>query len=138
MNIQPYLHFDGRCEEAIEFYKSALGAKVEMLLRMKDSPEQPPPGTVPPGSENKVMHAALRIGDSIVLASDGQCSGKAKFDGFNLTLDVGSDAEVERLFNALNNGGTVRMPLTRTFFASKFGMVQDRFGVGWIVINQSK
>ena len=133
MQIQPYLFFDGRCEEAIEFYKEALGAEVTMLMRYKDSPEPPRPGMVPPGSENKVLHANLRIGEATVLASDGHCLGKPNFEGFSLSLTVRNEAEADRAFGALADGGQVRMPLTKTFFSPRFGMVADRFGVGWMV-----
>jgi PhnB protein len=134
MQVQPYLFFDGRCEEAIEFYKNALGAEVTMLMRFKDSPEPPSPGCVPPGAENKVMHASFRIGETIVMASDGRCLGKPTFQGFSLSLAVPNDAAAERLFAALAEGGQVQMPLAKTFFASRFGMVADRFGVGWMII----
>ena len=134
MRVEPYLFFEGRCEEAIEFYRRALGAEVTALMRFKDSPEPPPPGKVPPGSDNKVMHANFRIGDTTVMASDGMCSGKPSFQGISLSLDAASDAEAERLFAALADGGQVQMPLTKTFFASRFGMVADRFGVSWMVI----
>ena len=134
MQAQPYLIFDGRCEEAIEFYKSALGAEVTMLMRFKDSPEPHPPGMLPPGTESKVMHASLRIGDSTVMASDGQCLGQANFQGFSLALSVSNDAEAERLFAALADGGKACMPLAKTFFSSRFGMVADRFGVSWMII----
>jgi PhnB protein len=134
MEIQPYLFFDGRCEEAIAFYQRAVGAKVEMLMRMKDSPEPPPPGTMPPGSENKVMHASLVIGDTRVMASDGKCAGKPVFEGFSLALSVPDAAEAERVFGALAEGGQVRMPLGKTFFSPSFGMLADRFGVGWMVM----
>ncbi|MEN3355816.1 MAG: PhnB protein [Betaproteobacteria bacterium] len=134
MQVQPYLFFDGRCEEAIEFYKKALGAKVEMLMRFKDSPEPAQPGMHPPGSDNKVMHASLRIGETTVMASDGHCQGKPTFQGFSLSVTAANDSEAERLFAALGNGGQVQMPLTKTFFSSRFGMVADRFGVSWMVI----
>ena len=134
MQAQPYLMFDGRCEEAIEFYKNAVDAEVTMLMRFKDSPEPHPPGMLPPGAESKVMHASLRIGDSTVMASDGQCLGQANFQGFSLALSVSNDAEAERLFAALGNGGKVCMPLAKTFFSSRFGMVADRFGVSWMII----
>ena len=134
MQVQPYLFFDGRCEEAIEFYKKALGAKVEMLMRFKDSPEPAQPGMHPPGSDNKVMHASLRIGETTVMASDGHCQGKPSFQGFSLSITAANDSEAERLFTALGNGGQVQMPLTKTFFSSRFGMVADRFGVSWMVI----
>jgi PhnB protein len=133
MQVQPYLFFDGRCEEAVEFYRKALGAEVQALMRFKDNPE-PQPGMVPPGSENKVMHACLRIGDTSIMASDGNCQGRPSFQGFSLTLTAANDTEAERLFGVLADGGQVRMPLTKTFFASRFGMLADRFGVGWMVI----
>lgn len=134
MLIQPYLFFDGRCEEAAEFYRSKLGAEVTMLMRFKDNPEPPQPGMVPPGAEDKVMHMSLRIGDSTVLMSDGQCLGQPSFQGFSLTISVQDDAEAERVFAALGDGGQVRMPLGKTFFSSSFGMLADRFGVGWMVL----
>jgi PhnB protein len=133
MAIQPYLFFEGRCEEAIEFYHRALGAKVEMLMRYKDGPEPPPPGMLPPGSESKVMHASFQIGDATILGSDGRCSGKPQFEGFSLSLTVADEAQAERYFNALADGGEVRAPLTKTFFSPRFGMVADRFGVGWMI-----
>ena len=134
MQAQPYLFFDGRCEEAIEFYKSKLGAKVEMLMRFKDSPEPAQPGMVPPGAENKVMHSCFRIGDTAVMASDGRCMGKPSFQGFSLSITAPNEAEAERLFAALGEGGQVQMPLTKTFFSPRFGMVGDRFGVSWMVV----
>jgi PhnB protein len=134
MQIQPYLFFDGRCEEAIEFYRSKLGAEVATLMRFKDGPEPTQPGMVPPGSENKVMHSSLRIGDTTVMASDGRCLGRPSFQGFSLSLTVPNDAEAERLFAALSDGGQVQMALAKTFFSSRFGMVADRFGVSWMII----
>ena len=132
--VQPYLFFDGRCEEAIEFYKSALGAKVDMLMRFKDSPDPVPPGMCPPGSEDKVMHSALRIGDTVVMASDGMAGGKPEFKGFALSVNAKDAAEADRMFAALGKGGQVQMPLGKTFFSPRFGMVADRFGVSWMVI----
>ncbi len=134
MYIQPYLFFDGRCEEALDFYKSALGAEVTMLMRFKDSPEPPDPKMVPAGSENNVMHASFRIGDTVVMASDGFGKGKPTFQGFALSLSVASDAEADRKFSALAKGGRIDAPLSKTFFSSNFGMVADRFGVPWMVI----
>ena len=134
MHIQPYLFFDGRCEEAIEFYKRTVGATVEMLMRFSDNPEPPQPGMVPPGSENKVMHACIRIGDTAVMASDGRCMGKPAFQGFSLSLTVKDEAEADRLYAALGDGGQVQMPLAKTFFSPRFGMVGDRFGVSWMII----
>jgi PhnB protein len=133
MQVQPYLFFAGRCEEAIDFYKRALGARVEMLMRFKDSPEPPPPGMVPPGSENKIMHVSFRIGDSTLMASDGRCEGAPSFQGFSLSLAVANEAEAGRVFAALADGGQVQMPLAKTFWSPCFGMVSDRFGVGWMV-----
>jgi PhnB protein len=132
MQVQPYLFFEGRCEEALQYYSKHLGAKVEMLMRYKESPQPPMPGTNVPG--DKVMHASLRIGDTQIMASDGNCAGKTKFDGFSLALTARDDAEAKRFFNALADGGQVRMPLTATFFASSFGMLADRYGVGWMVM----
>ena len=134
MQVQPYLFFDGRCEEAVEFYRKALGAEVTMLMRFKDSPEPPAPGMVPPGAGDKVMHLSFRIGETTVLASDGRCVGQPSFQGFSLSLTVPDDAEAERLFAALGEGGQVQMPLTKTFFSPRFGMVADRFGVGWMIV----
>src|SRR6185503_6072632 len=127
MKVEPYLFLDGRCEEAIEFYRKTLGAKVEMLMRFKDSPAPQQPGMVPAGAGDKVMHASLRIGDTTVMASDGECLGRPSFQGFSLSLTARDDAEAERLFAALANGGKVQMPLAKTFFSSRFGMVADRF-----------
>jgi len=133
MQIQPYIFFDGRCDEAIEFYHQAVGAEVTMLLRFKDSPEPHQPGVHPPGTENKVMHANLRIGKNTVLVSDGRCQGKTEFQGFALSLTVASTAEASRLFAALADGGQVQMPLGKTFFSPSFGMLADRFGVMWMI-----
>ncbi len=134
MLVQPYLHFDGRCEEAIEFYAHALGAKTEMLMRYRDGPEAPPPGVDLAGKQNWVMHASFRVGDSVVMASD-DCTGKhGGFAGFQLSLTVADEPEAEQRFNALVQGGQVKMPLTKTFFSPSFGMLTDRFGVSWMVI----
>jgi PhnB protein len=131
VQLQPYLFFDGRCEEAIEFYRDKLGAEVTRLTRFKDAPG--PAGMGPPGSENKVMHAHLRIGDTDVLASDGRCQGHPQFQGFSLSLIASSDDEAEKMFAALGEGGQVQMPLSKTFFSQRFGMVADRFGVSWMI-----
>ena len=134
MQTQPYLFFDGRCEEAIEFYRGALGAEVTMLLRFKEGPEPQQPGMVPAGAGEKIMHASLRIGDATVLASDGRCLGQPSFQGFAVSLTVPTEAEAERLFAGLAEGGQVQMPLTKTFFSPSFGMLADRFGIGWMVV----
>ncbi len=133
MLAQPYLFFDGRTEEAIEFYRSRLGAKVEVFMRFKDSPEPAQPGMVPPGAESKVMHASFRIGETTVMASDGRCTGQPNFQGFSLALTVPNETEAERLFAGLGDGGQVQMPLAKTFFSPRFGMVADRFGVSWMI-----
>lgn len=134
MQVQPYLFFDGRCEEAVNFYRKALGAEITMLKRFKESPEPHKPGMVPPGAEDKVMHMQFRIGETVVMASDGRCMGQPNFQGFSLSLTVSTDAEADRLFNSLADGGKVQMPLTKTFFSSRFGMVADRFGVSWMIL----
>lgn len=136
MPILPYLFFDGTCEEATDYYVSALGAERLDLIRFKDSPEPPPPGMVPPGFETKVMHTTLRIGDALVLASDGGgcVGGKPGMNGFSLSLQLPDEAAVDKAFAGLADGGEVRMPLGPTFFAARFGMVVDRFGVPWMVM----
>jgi PhnB protein len=134
MDVQAYLFFDGRCEEALSFYQRVLGAELTMMMRFKEAPDGPPPGSVPAGSENKVMHAALRIGDTTVMASDGRCQGKPSFQGFALCITVENEAQADRTFAALADGGQVQMPLGKTFFSPRFGMVADRFGVSWMVI----
>jgi PhnB protein len=134
MKVQPYLFFDGRCEEAIEFYKRTLGAEVLMMMRFSETPEPPPPGMVPPGSENKIMHASMRIGETEVMASDGRSMGNPVFQGVSLSLSVPSEAEADRLFKALGDGGQVQMPIGKTFFSPRFGMVADRFGVSWMIV----
>ncbi len=131
--IQPYLFFNGRCEEAVEYYRKSLGAEVEMIMRYKESPEPPKPGMLPPGFENKVMHTSFRIGQTTIMASDGCSTDKPEFEGFSLALSVSSDSEADRVFAALADGGQVRMPLAKTFWSPRFGMVQDRFGIGWMV-----
>ena len=133
MQVQIYLFFAGRCEEAIDFYKKTLGAEVMMLMRFKDSPEPPQPGMIPPDSENKVMHASLRMGDTVVMASDGRCEGAPSFEGFSLSVTVADEAEADRVFAALAEGGKIQMPLSKTFWSARFGMLSDRFGVGWMV-----
>ena len=135
MAVTPYLFFDGRCEEAIDFYKQALGAEVQMLMRFKDGPDQ---SMCAPGTEEKIMHACLKVGGMPVMMSDGRAQNKPKFEGFALSLDAKDEADAERLFGALANGGQVQMPLTETFFAKRFGMVADRFGVGWMLLAGAK
>lgn len=133
MQVQPYLMFEGRCEEALDFYRKAVGAEITMLMRVKDSPEPPPPGMLPPGSDNKVMHASFTVGQSTLMASDGRSSGQPAFKGFSLSLMAADEAEAQRLFTALGEGGQVQMPLGKTFWSPAFGMVADRFGVSWMV-----
>lgn len=135
MQAQPYLFFDGACDDALAFYEQAIGARVLMRLHYRDSPE---PGAVPPGAEGKVMHAMMQVGDSTVFCSDGCAGGAPKFDGFGLSLAAADVAEAGRLFGALAEGGAVQMPLAETFFAGRFGMVKDRFGVLWMVLTEPK
>jgi len=132
--VQPYLFFDGKCEEALDFYKGAIGAKVDMMMRFKEAPDQ---SQMQPNTGEKVMHAAFHVGTTQVLASDGHCAGKPSFQGFGLALNAKNDAEAEKLFAAVGNGGQVLQPLTKTFFASKFGMVADKFGIMWMVIAEA-
>lgn len=137
MQVQPYLFLDGRCEEALDFYKKTLGAQVDMLMRFKEappSPDNPGAGCGAPGNENKIMHSSFKIGDTTIMASDGMNGGKPEFKGFSLSINAKDDAEAERLFEALSDGGRIEMPLAKTFFSSSFGMVADKFGVGWMVI----
>lgn len=135
MQVQPYLFFDGRCEEAIEFYKKTVGAQVDMLMRFKESPD---PVHAGPGSENKVMHASIKIGESRVMASDGHNKGAPKFEGFSLSLDAKDEADADRLFNGLSAGGKVTLAPTKTFFSPRFAMCTDKFGVGWMIIVEPK
>ena len=134
MTVAPYLFFDGRAEEAVEFYKRALGAEVEMLMRFRDNPDNPPSGTMPPASADKIMHMSLKIRGAQVMVSDGHCQGAPSFQGFSLVLHAADETEAEKLFAALAEGGEVQMPLAKTFFSPRFGMVADRFGVSWMVI----
>jgi PhnB protein len=130
--VQSYLFFGGRCDEALEFYRTALGAEVDFLMRYKESPEPLPPGRIPPGFENKVMHATFHIGGTTLMASDG-CEAGPRFAGFSLSLAVPTQAEADRAFAALAAAGQVTMPLTKTFWSPCFGMLTDRFGIGWMV-----
>jgi PhnB protein len=131
MQVQPYIFFDGRCDEALKFYEKALGAKVDMLMRFKEAPDQ---SMISPGSHDKVMHAAVHLGDTQVLMSDGRCQGKTNFQGFSLAVSVKDEAEADKTFAALADGGQVTMPLAKTFFSPRFGMLTDKFGVGWMVL----
>jgi PhnB protein len=131
MQIQPYLFFEGRCDEAIEFYKKVFGAEVEMLMRWKDSPDK---SMSNPANENKVMHSSLRLGQTNLMASDGRNTGKADFKGFALSVDAKDEASAEKMFNALADGGQVLMPLAKTFFSPCFGTVTDRFGLTWMIL----
>lgn len=134
MQVQAYLFFDGRCEEALAFYKKTLGAKQGRLMRYQDSPEPPPPGMVPPGYDNKVIFTELQIGDTVVNACDDATRTMTGFQGFRLSLSVANEAQAQRVFAALATGGEVNMPLAKTFFSPCFGMLRDKFGVGWMVI----
>ena len=133
MQVQAYLNFDGRCEEALEFYRKALGAEVSALMKFKDSPEPCGEGGMPPGTENKVMHSMFRVGETMLMASDCHCKGQPKFEGISLALSPKSVASAEKLFAALSDGGAVQMPLTKTFWSPSFGVVTDKFGVPWMI-----
>jgi PhnB protein len=134
MSVQPYLTFGGRCQEAVDFYRDALGAEVEMLMRFKECPDPMPPGMVPDNWGDKVIHCSLKIGDTVLMASDGCATSEKNFQGFSLSLTVANEAEADRKFAALAERGQVTMPLGKTFFSPRFGMVVDRFGVSWMVI----
>lgn len=136
--IEPYLFFQGHCEEALTFYQTALGAEVQMIMRYKESPEPPPPGMVPANWGDKIMHSSLKIGSNIVMASDG-CGEVGKFEGFSLSISVHTEDEAKKIFDALSESGKVSMPLTKTFWSPLFGMLEDKFGIGWMVtINPGK
>ena len=135
MHVNPYLMFDGRTEEALAFYKTALGAEVTMMMRFSDNPD---PGYNPPDSADKVMHCAFKIGNQELMASDGDCAGKGEFKGISLTLTVDTPAEAETYFAALSDGGKVQMPMSETFFSPQFGILVDKFGVSWMVIVEPK
>lgn len=137
MLAQPYLNFDGRCDEALDFYRRALDAEVTALLRFKDNPEVCASGMVPAGAEGKVMHSSFRIGDSTLMASDSGCGGRPSFAGMSLALTTANDDEAKRRFTALADGGRIETPLEKTFFSSSFGVVVDRFGVTWMVVVDS-
>lgn len=134
MPVTPYLFFDGRCEEALDFYKSALGAEVEAMMRFSDSPEPPPADCVAPGSASKIMHASVTIRGTGVMASDGMAAGKPEFKGISLSVAADDEADADAIFAALSDGGQVQMPMGETFFARRFGMVADRFGVSWMIV----
>lgn len=131
--VQTYLFFGGRCEEALEFYRAAIGAELQMLMRHQDSPDSPPPGMLAEGWENKVMHTSFRVGETVLMASDGCSPEDGKFNGFSLSLTFPTEAEAQRAFAALAEGGQVRMPLMKTFWSPCFGMLADRFGLGWMI-----
>jgi PhnB protein len=134
MKVQPYLFFGGNCEEAIGFYSKVLGAEVTMLMRYRESPDPPPPGMVAPGSEDKILHASLRLGETELMASDGMSRGDATFSGVSLAFSVATEAEADRVFAALADGGQIQMPIGRTFFSPRFGMLADKFGVNWMIM----
>jgi len=131
MQVQVYLFMDGRAEEAIEFYKKTLAANVTMLMRFKESPDQ---SMCTPGSDNKIMHAYMTIGETGMMISDGRNTGQPKFEGFALSIATKTEAEADKLFNALADGGKVTMPQSKTFFSPRFGMLADKFGVNWMIL----
>ena len=143
MSVQAYLCFDGRCEEALEFYSAKLGAQVQEIMLFSEAPPMPEShegtasegcGAMPPGAENKILHASFQLGDSIVMASDGMNSGQPKFEGFSLAHSVKTDEETKRIFDLLAEEGKIEMPLEPTFWTSSFGMVADKFGVSWMIM----
>ena len=138
MNVQPYLFFEGRAEEALNFYTRALGTNADMVMRYREAPEPPPPDKVPPGSDDKVMHASFHVGDTEVMLSDGFCSGQPKFNGFSLAIAAADEPAARRMFDSMAAGGQVTMPMGPTFWSPCFGMLTDRFGVGWMITVESK
>ncbi len=132
MRVQTYLSFDGRCQEALEFYRDALNAKIGQVVRVRDIPQGPPGADA-----NHVVYAQLQVGETTLLAMDGGCAGQSAFAGFSLSLIAATDEETERLFGRLAEGGAVRAALAPTFFSSRYGMVADRFGVNWMVLTAS-
>jgi PhnB protein len=135
MVVQSYLFFEGRCEEALEFYKKAVGAEVTALMRNSDSPDQ---SETPPGMENKVLHCNFTVGETQLMASDGMCSGTPKFQGVSLAITVSDVSQAERMFTALAEGGLVQLAMHETFFAERFGMVADKFGVSWMIMAEKR
>ncbi len=134
VEVQNYLFFSGRCDEALAFYKEHLSADVKFMIRFNESPEPMPEGVLQPGFENKVMHAEFSLGNVRVMASDG-CNDVEKFSGFRIALSVPTEEETRRIFNALaSEGGKVDMPLMKTFWSPLYGQVTDKFGVGWMVM----
>jgi PhnB protein len=131
MHVQPYLNFEGRCDEALEFYEKAIGAKIGMLMRWKDSPDKT---MCTAENADKVMHSQLHIGDTMVMASDGRCTGKLNFHGIALSIAANNEADADKIFNGLADGGRVQMPMGKTFFSPRFGMLSDKFGVGWMIL----
>lgn len=135
MTVQQYLFFDGRTEEALNFYRTAIGAEVQMLMRFSENPDKGNSACMGGlAGDDKIMHASFKVGDAVIMASDGECKGKPSFQGFALSLTAKDEGEAKRFFTALGDGGQVQMPLGKTFFAKSFGMVADRFGVTWMVI----
>ena len=133
MHVQPYLFFDGRCDEALDFYKKAIGADVKMLMRWKDSPDK---SMCTQDNADKLMHSQFQIGDTTVMASDGRNQGQPKFDGFALSIIAKTESEADKIFGALGDGGQVTMPMSKTFFSPRFGMLADKFGVHWMILVQ--
>ncbi len=131
MSVSPYLFFDGHCEEALAFYQATLNAQIEAMMRFSENPD---PCNTAPGTENKIMHASFRVGDTLIMASDGNCGGQKLFAGFSLTIETNTPEEAQRLFTALGESGQVQMPMTPTFFSPMFGMLADKFGMSWMVM----
>ncbi len=130
--VQAYLFFGGRCEDALTFYREAIGAEVDLLMRFDESPDPVPAGMLQPGFERKVMHSAFRVGGTTIMASDG-CDEGSGFSGFSLSLAVASEDEADRAFAALAEGGTITMPMGKTFWSPRYGMLTDRFGISWMI-----
>jgi PhnB protein len=130
MQLNPYLTFNGQCEEAFRFYEKVLGGKIEAMMPHEGSPMEQ---HVPPKWRSKIMHARLRLGDEVLMGSDAPPDRYQPMQGFSVTLGIQDPAEAERVFHALSERGTVQMPIEKTFWALRFGMLVDQFGTPWMI-----
>ena len=130
MQLNPYLFFNGQCEEAFKFYADCLGGQIEAMMSHAGTPAEE---HVPAEWRDKIMHARLSVGDQVLMASDAPPEHYQKPQGFSVSIGIKDPAEAERIFNALAENGTVQMPLQQTFWARSFGMCVDRFGIPWMI-----
>jgi PhnB protein len=130
MQLNPYLTFNGQCEAAFKFYEKVLGGKIEAMMPHEGSPMEQ---HVPPEWRRKIMHALLRVGESVLMGSDAPPDRHEQMKGFSVTLGINDPQEAERLFHALSENGAVQMPIQKTFWAARFGMLVDQFGTPWMI-----